>query len=103
MVDGCPLFLDDLTKIAANPPTPWATLFPILIKAKNTAFLAPFTSIAGEGGNWGKLGPFLAAISVSLEAPRKWRRCAHDFCSIISRLVDRDTDKGNNPLRLHGV
>ena len=36
-------FLDGHTEIAPNPSTRQATRFPILIKARNTAFLTPFT------------------------------------------------------------
>ena len=52
-------FLDDPTKIAANPPTHWLGTFSILIAANDNSFLTPYTH-APERVEIGKIRPILS-------------------------------------------
>ena len=60
MTDGSPLFLEDPTKIAANPPTRRMALFSILIEAKDASFSTPFIRTLPAGVEIGQTSPILS-------------------------------------------
>ena len=72
MAAGGPRFLEGHAKIVVNQSTRQTTLLSIIIAAKETIFLLPFTPRWSE---WelGNLDPPLSAIRVWAAAPIKWR------------------------------